>query len=742
MIQGFVFDCYPDYQKNVMVTWLKTRQGLKKIENKYLPSFYVAGAKIDLDHLQKRLHQHDGVEQGVYTKQKTELGRSRKHRVLRITPERFTDVQPLAELIQGWGKYQKYMLYNIDLRLSSRYLQDQNIFFNALITWTGKTFNCLDEQWSVDYQIPSFSQITLDVHTTKSTRVDQSDYIKAILIDDVVVETENEVDTLLAGLRFIRKRDPDIILTKGGDSYLFPLIRQRALNHGVANALCFGRTNESLRKGKEDSSYMSYGRVVYRPAWYIFHGRFHIDTTNSFFYNKGSFDGILDVSRCSLISMQELSRLGAGTVISQIQVNTAMQQQYLIPWKKQQPEQWKTAAMLLQADRGGLILDPVTGLHEHVVELDYASLYPHIMIQENISPETVLCSCCPNSDHRVPQLGYHICKRKTGLIPTVLEPIIDRRFRFKARSRNASYDTKKYMQLQQAWKWILLVSFGYTGYKNARYGRIECHESITAFSRSILLKAIHLAEHYGYRVLHGIVDSLWVQANEPMISPVTLATIISRNTGVRLEVEGQYDWIVFLKSKHHDHGALNRYYGKFTTGELKTRGIELRQHGTPVFVKNMQKEILHVLQQATTKKEVKEKTATAAHVAFMFMNRLVERKIPLHDLVITSRVAKTIGAYRVDTVVKAALKQKRDDGVIIHPGQHVKYVVSDTTNQSYNKKVCVKERLSFNTSVDVLFYLRYLSRAAETVLLPFGYTEEKLFEHFLRKHYSQKEEIR
>jgi len=91
----------------------------------------------------------------------------------------------------------------------------------------------------------------------------------------------------------------------------------------------------------------------------------------------------------------------------------------------------------------------------------------------------------------------------------------------------------------------LLVSFGYTGYKNARYGRIECHESITAFSRKILLDAMHLSEHYGYQVLHGIVDSLWVQASKPTVSPSELASNISKQTGVRLDVEGCYDWIVF-----------------------------------------------------------------------------------------------------------------------------------------------------------------------------------------------------
>jgi len=735
MIQGFVFDCYPNYQKNLMVTWLKTKQGIKKIEQSYHPSFYVAGLKNDLEQVRKILSKKEHVQRVSYTKQKTKLGTMHPHHVLTVTPHRLADIQKLAQYIQQLGNFQKYILYNVDLRLSTRYLQDQHIFFNARVTWNGKQFTCDDTQWDVDYPAPPFSQMSFDIQTTKNDYKQKNSQIRGIVVDDVLVETGNEVDTLLAGLRLLRKKNPDIILTRDGDSFLFPFIHERATLYGVGDVLSFGRDDTKLKQIKPDSSYTSYGRVLYRPAWYVFHGRFHIDTHHSFFYQNGQFDGLLDVSRCANISLQILSRLGAGTAISQMQVNTAIEQGFLVPWNKRQPEQWKTAAMLLRTDRGGLVLDPLIGLHENVIEFDYASLYPQIMVQQNISPETLLCSCCPHSTRRVPQLDYHICEQKTGLIPTVLKPIVDRRFRFKARAKNKSYDADKYTALQQAWKWILLVSFGYTGYKNARYGRIECHESITAFSRTILLDAMHIAEQYGYRVLHGIVDSLWVQAVTPAIPPSTLARVISKKTGIRLDVEGHYDWIVFLKSKHHEYGALNRYYGRFTTGELKTRGIEIRQHNTPVFVKDMQRELLRVFQQVKTKDEVKNKLSTAIDVLFTFMDALVNRQVNVFDLLLTSRVARTVEAYKVNTFVKAALQQKQHDGSIVHPGQTVEYVVCDRTSDSYKKRICLKERLSVDTCFDVSFYLQYLCRCAETVLIPFEISEAWLLEQFLHKKY-------
>ena len=42
-----------------------------------------------------------------------------------------------------------------------------------------------------------------------------------------------------------------------------------------------------------------------------------------------------------------------------------------------------------------------------------------------------------------------------------------------------------------AHKWSLVTSFGYLGYKNARFGKIEAHESVTAWGRELSL--IHIS---------------------------------------------------------------------------------------------------------------------------------------------------------------------------------------------------------------------------------------------------------
>ena len=67
---------------------------------------------------------------------------------------------------------------------------------------------------------------------------------------------------------------------------------------------------------------------------------------------------------------------------------------------------------------------------------------------------------------------------------------------------NAIYEAR-----QSVLKWILVTSFGYLGYNNAKFGRIDAHIAVCAFDRQILLQAAKIAERQGFRVLHGIVDS-------------------------------------------------------------------------------------------------------------------------------------------------------------------------------------------------------------------------------------------
>jgi len=178
---------------------------------------------------------------------------------------------------------------------------------------------------------------TLDLETVITVTID--DVNNKFIVDNYIICEENEADTILSAVKYIQKIDPDIICTVRGDSFLLPYLYHRANIHGLKHGVNLGREYaQKLNPSKQAKSYFSYGQIIYRPAFYTLKGRIHIDSYSSFMYGESGLSGLVDISRCSNIPIQLLSRLGPGTAISQMQVNKALEKGYLIPWKKNKPE--------------------------------------------------------------------------------------------------------------------------------------------------------------------------------------------------------------------------------------------------------------------------------------------------------------------------------------------------------------------------------------------------------------------
>ena len=97
-------------------------------------------------------------------------------------------------------------------------------------------------------------------------------------------------------------------------------------------------------------------------------------------------------------------------------------------------------------------------------------------------------------------------------MPRTLRPILALREQLKARAREVGGEAAvPYQERQTALKWMLVTCFGYLGYKNARFGKIEAHEAVTAHGRDKLLTAKEISEAAGFRVLHGLTDCLWLE---------------------------------------------------------------------------------------------------------------------------------------------------------------------------------------------------------------------------------------
>ncbi|MGI0019752.1 MAG: DNA polymerase domain-containing protein [Nitrososphaera sp.] len=219
-------------------------------------------------------------------------------------------------------------------------------------------------------------------------------------------------------------------MTREGDSFVFPYLAGRAEQNGVT--LSLGREKAPLRRpARPGTSYFSYGKIHFRPTATRLHGRVHLDMENSFLWDETGIEGLYEIARICRMPLHTAARASIGKCLSSLQFYQAAKGDILVPWKPVLAEHFKTFGELLVADRGGFVFEPRAGVHERVAELDFASLYPSIMRQKNVSAETVRCQCCPDSKSRVPELGYNICEKRRGIVPRALDIVVIKRARYK-----------------------------------------------------------------------------------------------------------------------------------------------------------------------------------------------------------------------------------------------------------------------------------------------------------------------
>ena len=132
------------------------------------------------------------------------------------------------------------------------------------------------------------------------------------------------------------------------------------------------------------------------------------------------------------------------------------------------------------------------------------------------------------------------------------------------------------------------------------------------------------------------------------------------------------------------------------------------------------------LAEAKNASEFYIKIPEAIQVLRDYMQKVMENKCALSDMIFKTRVSRDFDDYKQFNDRAAALRQYREAGVEIQAGQSVRYIITDHRSKNYKKRVAIPELANGDTRYDCAKYCEFLLRAAESILLPFGYTEERL----------------
>jgi len=167
---------------------------------------------------------------------------------------------------------------------------------------------------------------------------------------------------------------------------------------------------------------------------------------------------------------------------------------------------------------GGYVKEPQCGIHDWVCSFDVNSLYPNIIVQWNMSPETILkgdiqpsvtVDRCLNglindTDKCMAATGQFFSKQKQGFMPKIIEEMYDERSAIKKKMLVAKQeleladknnkaeiyrierDINHYENQQLAIKILLNSLYGALGNKYFRYFTMEIAEGITLTGQLII----------------------------------------------------------------------------------------------------------------------------------------------------------------------------------------------------------------------------------------------------------------
>jgi DNA polymerase-2 len=531
-----------------------------------------------------------------------------------------------------------------DIRLTERYLMERFVYGSAVFSGqqiiakkgSGKAIELSDMQCKPGQFVPSFSVLSIDIECSEQGELFSiglaSDSYQCVLMigeaqtaDAFIHWVDNEKTLLQQFVEQVSQIDPDIIVGWNVVNFDFRLLIKRAALHKVE--LLLGRDSQPISwrdaRNEVNQGFVSMpGRVVVDGIDALKTATYHFDSfslenvaqsllgkgkktedvddrlaqiVHDFSHNKVKLAQynlqdcqlVLDIfahtkvldflTLRSQLTGLELDRMG-GSVAAFINLYLPKLHRsgYIAP---NRPEDGGLASP------GGYVMSSKPGLYQHVLVLDFKSLYPSIMRTFKIDPMGLVEGLASPTDAIE---GYRGAKfsRDKHFLPEIITSLWQQRDAAK-KNKDAARS--------QAIKILMNSFYGVLGSGGCPFYDTRLASSITMRGHDIMQTTAKWIEQAGYQVIYGDTDSTFVwldgqycnkQANE--IGQSLAVTInqkwqeqirLEHQLSCELEIEFETHFSQFLMPtiRGSELGSKKRYAGLKTTkegDELIFKGLE------------------------------------------------------------------------------------------------------------------------------------------------------------------------
>ncbi|MFX0068440.1 MAG: DNA-directed DNA polymerase I [Candidatus Hodarchaeota archaeon] len=488
-----------------------------------------------------------------------------------------------------------------------------------------------------------------------------------------------------------------LVLTFNGDNFDFNYLWHRAQRLGFAREeipIILGRDSASLRYGVHIDLYrffhnrsiqiyafsrkyqdsrlntitqalLNVGKIelqkpipqltLYELAHYCLNdAQITLDLT--LFNNNLTLRLILLLMRVSHLPIEDVVRQAVSGWIKNLFYFEHRKRGYLIPRPEdiiEEKGETSTKAIIKgKKYKGAVVIPPVKGIHFNVTVLDFASLYPSIIKQFNLSYETIRCPHPGDRKNKIPETDHWVCTKRLGLTSLVIGLLRDVRINWlkpKSKDKGISSEVRNwYSVVQQALKVFLNASYGVFG---AEIFPLYCPpvaESTAAVGRFSIMKTIEAAQNLNVPVIYGDTDSVFLLSpDREQIAQLTRWS--SKELGIELDVDKVYRYIALSERKKN-------YLGVFEDGSVDVKGLTGKKRNTPVFLQNAFLEMIDALSKVESPQEFSELREKIHNIARESYQKLENREYSLEDLAFRVQLGKSVEGYTKTTPqhVKAA----------------------------------------------------------------------------------------
>ena len=388
-----------------------------------------------------------------------------------------------------------------------------------------------------------------------------------------------------------------------------------------------------------------------------------------------------------------------------------------------------------EAITGGYVHEVQGGREEWIAILDFKSMYPSIMISNNICHTTRVDRADESTEVHQSPSGTKFLKKEVreGLVPRLLEDLMAQRDHHKTMMKSVTEESERMFhdQMQFAVKILMNTFYGVFASAFYRFTHQDIGSAITAWARSNIKKIINDLEEEGHPVVYSDTDSIFVSSPEEGKDALVDFghELANRFTKEGAELEFEKGLSVFFS-----HGAKKRYVGRVVWPEedLLIRGYEVRR--TDSF------DLLNKTMMGTFERILDGDEEGAYKHVISLIRSVKDGEADVADLILSrsckGKVLKD-GTVDFDSVyanpdglpyVQAARKRIAR-GLPFTPGMKVSYIVTAAKGEDGRQTVepwLVAETGDPPPVPDWKFYAERLAKAMGRITEVYGWSEKDL----------------